>query len=329
MHEKLAELQKGEHPETPSVRFAKMKGSEVLQELDTPSLDAGLSHSAVERLRNEYGSNELKGEEDESKLLKFLGQFYESPLNLMLFGSAGVSCLLGNYDDAISISLAIIIVVTVGFVQEERSEKSLQALNQLVPHYCRVLRDSRWTTELGSVLVPGDVVSFTTGDRVPADIRLLQASDLEIDESNLTGETRPAQKTTEPIVDKKDGHAPDVSERTNTAFMGTLVKAGRGTGVVVATGDKTEFGVIFSMMQEIEDRKTPLQENMDNLAQQLSFASFVIIGIICLIGVYQKRSWLEMFTIGGKSCYCLFIHGKEKQTISSTVFSVSGCGCHP
>lgn len=301
MHEKLVEFQhRSNHPVTASVGFAKVPNAEVLQRLSCPSLDTGLSSEAVKELTEKFGLNELKSGEEESKILKFLGQFYESPLNLLLFGSAGVSALLGNYDDAVSISLAIVIVVTVGFVQEQRSEKSLEALNQLVPHHCRILRDRTWRTDTATVLVPGDVVHLSTGDRVPADVRLLEASDLEIDESNLTGETRPALKTSDAIL---SSNVSDISERTNIAFMGTLVKAGRGKGVVVSTGDKTEFGVIFSMMQEIQDRKTPLQDNMDNLAQKLSAASFAIIGVICLIGVYQKRSWLEMFTIGGKPCF--------------------------
>lgn len=153
---------------------------------------------------------------------------------------------------------------------------------------------------LANVLVPGDIVYFAVGDRIPADIRLVRSIDLEIDESNLTGETKPARKTTDKLEGFGQGHDPGISERTNTAFMGTLVRNGHGAGVVVATGQQSEFGVIFSMMQEIGDRKTPLQLSMDELAKKLSAISFVVIGIICLIGVYQQRSWLEMFTIGGE-----------------------------
>jgi Ca2+-transporting ATPase len=148
--------------------------------------------------------------------------------------------------------------------------------------------------------VPGDIVYFAVGDRIPADIRLVRSIDLEIDESNLTGETKPARKTVDKLEGFGQGHDPGISERTNTAFMGTLVRNGHGAGLVVATGQQSEFGVIFSMMQEIGDRKTPLQLSMDELAKKLSAISFVVIGIICLIGVWQQRSWLEMFTIGGK-----------------------------
>lgn len=302
------------HTATPSARYARMTGPQVLLDLNS-SDSTGLHSHVVAAIRTLSGPNDFAVGAQENVYLKFAKQFYESPLNLLLLGSAAVSALVGNLDDAISISLAIVIVVTVGFVQEQRSEKSLEALNRLVPHYCHVLRDGAMRTELANILVPGDIVTFSTGDRVPADVRLLTAADLEIDESSLTGETHPARKTTDAIPTSATaasnsaraaspavGHHEilGIAERTNTGFMGTLVKSGRGTGVVVATGDSTEFGVIFSMMQDVEDRKTPLQVSMDELATKLSAASFVIIGFICLIGVWQQRSWLEMFTIGGQ-----------------------------
>lgn len=187
--------------------------------------------------------------------------------------------------------------MAVGFVQEQRSEKSLEALNKLVPHYCHLVRDGTPQTLLANVLVPGDLVTFSVGDRIPADLRLIKANNLEIDESTMTGETKPAKKNVETVEAGRG--VPDISERTNTALMGTLVRSGNGMGVVVATGPQTEFGVVFSMMQEVEDRKTPLQLSMDELAKKLSAISFAVIGVICLIGVWQKRGWLEMFTIGG------------------------------
>lgn len=163
-------------------------------------------------------------------------------------------------------------------------------------------RNGQKTTVLANVLVPGDLVTFHTGDRIPADIRLTQAHGLEIDESALTGETRPARKQTEAIQDASIGLGGiPISERHNIAFMGTLVRSGRGEGIVVGTGVQSEFGVVFSMMQEVEEKKTPLQVSMDELAKRLSLISFGVIGIICLIGVIQHRSWLEMFTIGGAS----------------------------
>lgn len=193
----------------------------------------------------------------------------------------------------------------VGFVQEHRSEQSLAALNKLVPHYCHLTRDGQPQTLLANVLVPGDLVTFSVGDRIPADIRITKAVNLEIDESTMTGETKPVKKQIEPI--HSTTRLPTISERTNVALMGTLVKNGHGSGIVIGTGLDTEFGVVFGMMQEVEDRKTPLQLSMDELAKKLSAISFLVIGLICLIGVWwQQRGWLEMFTVGGWSKLMIF-----------------------
>lgn len=121
--------------------------------------------------------------------------------------------------------------------------------------------------------------------------------ELEIDESNLTGENRPRRKISEAISTASYGELA-LNERENIAFMGTLVRQGRGEGIVVATGKSTEFGHVFELMQEVEVRKTPLQISMNDLGKQLSMFSFAVIGVIVLIGVIQKRSWLDMFTIG-------------------------------
>lgn len=231
----------------------------------------------------------------------------------MLLASAVVSLLLGEKEDAASIVLAVGIVVTVAFVQERRSSESLEALTKLVPHYCHLLRDGATSHVLANELVPGDIVTFSTGDRIPADLRILEAVQLETDESSLTGETKPSQKhakTTEPEITHPPApsSAPPtlpngwqvsaIGERENIAFMGTLVKSGYGKGIVIATGPQTEFGAIFSMVDEVTEKRTPLQHSMDDLAQKLSFISFVIIGFICLIGLLQRRNALEMFTIG-------------------------------
>ncbi|KAJ3219381.1 High affinity Ca2+/Mn2+ P-type ATPase-like protein [Dinochytrium kinnereticum] len=229
----------------------------------------------------------------ESLFSKFMEQF-KNPLILLLFGSALISVVLGQIDDALSISLAIFIVVTVAFIQEFRSERSLEALEQLIPHHCHVIRSSSNLTVEASELVPGDIVHFGTGDRIPADLRLTQSVDLEIDESNLTGETKPCKKHSSTI----EGLQLALAERRNIAFMGTLVRSGHGCGIVIATGQKTEFGLVFEMMKEVEARKTPLQENMDDLGKKLSIMSFSVIVGIVFIGVLQGRLLLEMFTIG-------------------------------
>ncbi|RDB25132.1 Calcium-transporting ATPase 1 [Hypsizygus marmoreus] len=287
---------------TASAQFAHTTIEDTISYFRT-SVERGLLHSDIPTLLATHGYNEFSVSTPEPVLIKFAKTIYESPLILLLCGSATVSAIMGNIDDAVSITVAVLIVLTVGFVQERRSEKSLEALNKLVPHHCHVLREGETIHVLANELVPGDIVTFSTGDRIPADIRIISSIDLEIDESSLTGETEARRKndaTCQPenTQGQPAGDPVALAERICVAYMGTLVRNGRGSGVVIATGTGTEFGVIFSMMQDVEEKRTPLQLNMDELAKKLSLMSFGVIGIICLIGVLQKRSWLEMFTIG-------------------------------
>ncbi|KAF5375534.1 hypothetical protein D9615_009193 [Tricholomella constricta] len=294
--------QREPHAITASAQFAHTSVDDTIAHFRTSS-ERGLLQSDIPNLLATHGYNEFSVSTPEPVLLKFAKTIYESPLILLLCGSATVSAVMGNVDDAVSITVAVLIVLTVGFVQERRSEKSLEALNKLVPHHCHVLREGATLHVLANELVPGDVVTFSTGDRIPSDIRIVSSIDLEIDESSLTGETEARRKNEETcrfdnLQGRQTGEPVALADRTCIAYMGTLVRNGRGTGVVIATGTATEFGVIFSMMQDVEDKRTPLQLNMDELAKKLSFMSFGVIGVICLIGVLQKRSWLDMFTIG-------------------------------
>lgn len=254
----------------------------------------GLSRSDVTERQQRYGSNQLESEEEESIYKKFLGQF-KDPLILLLMASGVVSIIMGHLDDAISIGVAIAIVVTVAFVQEYRSEKTLEALKELVPPRCQVLRDGASCETFAKELVPGDIILINVGDRVPADARLLEAIDLEVDESNLTGETLPVCKHTKRI---ENAETYPIAERKNIVYMGTLVRAGRGRAVVYGIGHKTEFGLVFDAMHSVEDRKTPLQLSMDQLGKHLSMFSLGIITVICLIGIIQGKGLLTMLQIG-------------------------------
>lgn len=333
--------------------YSLLDPEETAERLDT-SLAHGLTPAEAEVRFLRDGSNELPHEEPEPLWLRFLKQFKET-LILLLLASAAISFCMRNYDDAVSITLAVTIVVTVGFVQEYRSEKSLEALSRLVPHYAHLIRNvpsantpvinhpipasaeadiemqklgsqspgsavKASTTVPASELVPGDLVLFSTGDRIPADIRITTATDLSIDESNLTGENEPVGKfphalkrssshsqraTTPPRSPFYDAPASGtvgadirLNEQHNIAFMGTLVRSGYGQGVVIATGAKTEFGSISASLQEIESPRTPLQLSMDRLGQELSYTSFGVIALIVVIGLLQGRKLLEMFTIG-------------------------------
>jgi P-type Ca2+ transporter type 2C len=311
-------------------------------------LSLGLSPTEAEARLIKNGPNELPHEEPEPLWLRFLKQFKET-LILLLLASAAVSFVMGNLDDAISITLAVTIVVTVGFVQEYRSEKSLEALSRLVPHYAHLRRGARraqrtsssfsrprtssiemeplangsaTATDKSSFTVPaaqlvvGDLILFSTGDRIPADVRITHAADLTIDESNLTGENEPVVKDAAVLRRAKVrstspprtpmfaspaagtvGADVRLNDQHNIAFMGTLVRSGHGEGIVIATGSKTEFGTISLSLQEIEAPRTPLQLSMDQLGKQLSYISFAIIGVIVLLGLVQGKKLLDLFTI--------------------------------
>ncbi|XP_075851942.1 calcium-transporting ATPase type 2C member 2 [Microcebus murinus] len=265
---------------------------EDLAEALCVDLHTGLSELAVTQRRLVHGWNEFVADHAEPVWKKYLDQF-KNPLILLLLGSAVVSVLTREYEDAVSIAVAVLIVVTVAFIQEYRSEKSLEELTKLVPPECNCLREGKLQHVLARELVPGDVVALAIGDRIPADIRLTEVTDLLVDESSFTGEAEPCSKTDSPLPG-----GGDLTTLSNIVFMGTLVQCGRGQGVVIGTGERSQFGEVFKMMQAEETPKTPLQKSMGELGKQLTLFSFGIIGLIMFVGWLQGKQLLSMFTIG-------------------------------
>ncbi|XP_009645482.1 calcium-transporting ATPase type 2C member 2 [Egretta garzetta] len=255
-------------------------------------LQTGLSELSVLQRRLKHGWNEFSVENTEPIWKKYLDQF-KNPLILLLLASALVSVITKEYEDAVSITMAVLIVVTVAFIQEYRSEKSLEELNKLVPPECNCLREGKLQHLLARELVPGDIIYLSVGDRVPADLRLIEVTDLLVDESSFTGEAEPCNKTDSVLLE-----AGDITTLSNVVFMGTLVRYGKGKGIVIGTGENSQFGEVFKMMQAEETPKTPLQKNMDRLGKQLTLFSFGIIGLIMFIGWLQGKRLLSMFTIG-------------------------------
>jgi Ca2+-transporting ATPase len=290
-------------------KAAEMTVEQVVETYET-DLQLGLSEEQAASRLKQVGPNEIEDEEKESLLSKYIDQFKE-PMILLLLGSAAVSLLVKQYDDAISIAAAVLIVVTVAFVQEYRSDKALEALKKLTYHTASVFRNGELKRVNAADLVPGDVVKFEVGDRIPADIRICESVLLSIDESLFTGEVNPVFKeihetkvlhhgtVTTPNGDENSfPKATHVADCKNIAFMGTLVAGGSGKGVVIATGIETELGKISTILKQMDENKTPLQESMEKLSQQISILSFGIIAVIFLIGVFTGKPWLEMFTMG-------------------------------
>ncbi|XP_014444858.1 calcium-transporting ATPase type 2C member 2 [Tupaia chinensis] len=269
---------------------------EDLAEAFQVDLNNGLSEFSVTQRRLVHGWNEFVADRTEPVWKKYLDQF-KNPLILLLLGSTLVSVLTGQYEDAVSIAVAVLIVVTVAFIQEYRSEKSLEELTKLVPPECNCIREGKLQHLLARDLVPGDIVSLSIGDRIPADIRLTEVTDLLVDESSFTGEAEPCSKTDGPLA-----AGGDLTTLSNIVFMGTLVQYGKGQGVVIGTGERSQFGEVFKMMQAEETPKTPLQKSMDQLGPRWepsrSAGVSVPPGLIMLVGWLQGKRPLSMFTIG-------------------------------
>lgn len=236
---------------------------EVIKLLQTdPKL--GLNENEIASRRKFYGPNDFEVDDEEPLWKKYLGQFKE-PMILLLLASALISLLMRQYDDSISITVAILIVVTVAFIQENRAEKEIEALKRLVPPKCTCIREGKCHQIYAKDLVPGDLCMLDIGDRVPADLRLTEANGMSVDESSFTGETKPSTKTTEPI--SFGSRQTSISDRKNITFMGTHVLNGNAKvrfpsmnietivsfqGIVICTGENSEFGKVFQMMQEEE-----------------------------------------------------------------------------
>ena len=202
--------------------FHNMKVKEVEKGLNT-SINQGMSKKAVEARRKTHGLNELSEGEKQSAILLFFSQFKDFMV-LVLLGATLMSGILGEYIDAIAIMAIVLLNGILGFIQERKAEKSLQALKNLSAPQVTALRDGNWVKINSREVVPGDILKFSSGDRIGADLRIIQANNLEIEESALTGESIPTVKNTEPILEQN----PNLGDMNNMAFMGTMVTKGNG-----------------------------------------------------------------------------------------------------
>lgn len=261
------------------------------------------SHQAL-LLQQLYGTNDMAGDPDEAKgmlhsvllpVLSALSSQLKEPLIIMLLFSAGISMILGNVADAISICIALLIVSLVAAIQEYRSEQAMEKLKNLVPHMCTAARDGQvFDNFRASSLVVGDLVILATGDRVPADCRVVDSVELLLDESSLTGEQHPVEKKGEGIV---LGTKPALTDQNNIVFAGTLVNSGRGRAIVIAVGASSEFGKIASELATVTSRKSPLQNKIDELSQRLAGFSTAAIIVIAIFGWLFGRPLLETLTV--------------------------------
>ena len=268
--------------------------NDVEKELET-NIEKGLNSNKVEEHKTQYGLNELQEKKKEPLYQKFIAQFKDFSI-IVLIIAAIVSGIVGitqgeGITDTIVIMLVVILNAVIGVAQESKAEKSLEALQKLSEHAAKVIRDGKEQVIPARELVPGDIVIIETGDYVSADLRLVEAINLKAQESSLTGESVPVEKETDEIK----GVEVAIGDRKNMLFSSSLITYGRGKGIVVDTGMNTEVGKIAGMLNETEKQETPLQARLNSLGKTLGIAALVICVVIFVIGLLQGKGVIEMF----------------------------------
>lgn len=274
------------------MKFHEMEIKQVEKALET-DFSTGLLSEEVKKRISKYGLNELDEGEKQSALLLFFSQFKDFMV-LVLLAATLISGLLGEYIDAIAIIAIVIINGFLGFFQERKAEKSLSALKELSAPQVSVLREGQWVKVPSKDIVIGDILKFTSGDRIGADVRVIESRSLEIEESALTGESVPVSKHIDPLTTVNPG----IGDMENIAFMGTMITRGSGIGVVVATGMKTAMGQIADLLQNAESGETPLQRRLEQLGKILITVALLLTVLVVAIGVLQGHALYEMFLAG-------------------------------
>ena len=255
--------------------FAATSG-EVLAGLDSSA--EGLSGSEAVRRVGQFGANRLP-EPARDSLVRRVVKHFDDVLIYILLAAAVLKAIRGEWIDFWVILAVAVISAMIGFIQEGRAENALDGIRKMLSLNAQVLRDGQWQEVPAEDLVPGDVVRVRSGDKVPADIRLLEAVNLRVEESALTGEAVPAEKSIDAVAADAG-----VGDRTGMLFSGTLVAAGQGVGVVTAIGAQAEIGRIQTMLAEIDDLETPLTREMNKFGKQLSVVILAMAGVMLVIG---------------------------------------------
>ena len=273
------------------VTWHALSREQVLDKLDS-GLDEGLSSQEASGRLDKYGPNQLA----EGKKTTFWKMVYDQLNNfviIMLMVAAVVSAIVGEPVDSAAIVAIVVLNTIMGVVQESRAQDELEALKKMASPEAQVLRDGRRVSIPARELVPGDIVFLETGNYVPADVRLIEAVNLKIEEAALTGESVPVEKNAAAVMDSDA----TLGDRKNTAFSGTVVTYGRGKGIIVSTGMNTQIGLIATMLQSVEDEETPLQRRLDQLGKTLGWATIVISGLVFLSGLIEGGDILDMFMV--------------------------------
>ena len=265
--------------------------TQVLESFQTTSARGLTAETASQRLE-QYGLNELV-EAKRTTIWQMLWQQFNNFVVILLIVAAIVSAILGDYPEAAAIMAIVVLNAIMGVIQEYNAERSLAALKKLAAPEAHVVRDGRRESLPARFLVPGDIILLEAGNYVPADVRLIEAMNLRVEEAPLTGESVPVEKNPDLILENKSS----LGDRKNMAFMGTVVSYGRGRAVVVDTGMQTQIGRIAEMIQSVEDEQTPLQKRLDQLGRTLGIAALVVCALVFVVGWLKGNSPLEMFIV--------------------------------
>ena len=270
------------------------KIEEIEKELKT-NIENGLKQEQIQEIRNEKGYNELQAAKKKTIIQRFIDQFKDFSI-IVLIIAAIVSGIVGvsqgeGITDTIIILIVVIVNAVIGVAQENKAEKSLEALQKLSDHASKVVRDGNMQVIPAKDLVTGDIVVLDTGDYIPADLRIIEAVNLKSQESSLTGESVPVEKIDDVIEEEEIG----IGDRKNMLFSSSLVTYGRGKGIVVETGMTTEVGKIAGMINSTEKQETPLQQKLNQLGKILGIVAIVICVIIFALGLLQGKEAIDMF----------------------------------
>ncbi|ADJ26233.1 ATPase, P-type (transporting), HAD superfamily, subfamily IC [Dehalogenimonas lykanthroporepellens BL-DC-9] len=264
-----------------------LSGTEVLQRLE--AVISGLTDQQAEERLARGGPNEMTAKPRKPVIVVFLQQFL-NPLIYVLMAAAAVSAATGHFIDALVILTILLINATIGYVQETRAEKAMDALKQMAAPQSQVRRSGRIVKIPSRDIVPGDIIIVEAGDRIPADARILELAGLKVNESALTGESQPVDKHKEPSPDDTS-----LADRRNMLYLGTAITQGRAVAVVVGTGMDTELGRIAHGLESIAIGKTPLQKSIGRLSKALAVVMLVVVAVIFLVGLWRELDILEMF----------------------------------
>ncbi|MBA4386864.1 MAG: ATPase [Verrucomicrobia bacterium] len=254
---------------------------------------AGLNSAQYANLSAQHGPNELQAARGISPWSILLQQFSNVLIVILLIATV-LSAFLGHGVESVAIAIIVLFAVGLGFIQEYRAEVAIEALRKMAAPTATVLRDGKETEIPARDIVPGDIIMLKAGDKVPADARLVESVNLQTDEATLTGESTTVGKNIAAIAAELQG----IADRTNMVFAGTAATYGRGRAVAVATGMNTEFGKIARMLQSMEQKRTPLQDNLDKVGSILARAALVVVVIIVLLGLLRGQPFVEMLVFG-------------------------------